>query len=420
MPSVADLDKWKLWIGSIRADGLQRTNLALLIEEESVNPFVLDQTHFRFKDDLCLVYYCLQLKPGIESQEPDLLLGSCIDGEVLIRQMSKLAPFSQSKGYTRAPVSQKWLEEAVTFRAAIRQDQSTSGEYSRFHRGLDVLFTGLREKAQERLHQLVRSLEALILPRTGKTEADFVHRCQTFAVSSAATATILREIFKMRSDAEHLQDWNRAVAAYPVNTGKVPEVILVGGIARDVVGVEVSQEVIHFDRTRRKMLREPEIDASASVHGEAVIISRTGHGASGFGIQDRRICVGMVRANQHLAERLHDARMLLDLGSERVNEDISARGACVAQLVLKLVPQPGALRISHKVGLDAPIVSEVDVKLATTAEYVEACNWREIGMYIDERKAHRNFKFRNIVVRRRIVLRGVLTERHKRSQHQDR
>jgi len=119
MPSVADLDKWKLWIGSIRADGLQRTNLALLIEEESANPFVLDQTHLRLKEDLSLLYYCLQLKPGIESQEPDLLLGSCVDGEVLIRQMNKFSPFKHSKGYTRAPVSQDWLEEAYAFRAGI-------------------------------------------------------------------------------------------------------------------------------------------------------------------------------------------------------------------------------------------------------------------------------------------------------------
>jgi len=84
-------------------------------------------------------------------------------------------------------------------------------------RGINVLFSGLQEHVgQERVHQFVRAIEALLLPDTGKTKKQFVSRCQTFASPGPDTVSVLQEAFDMRSDTEHLQDWNRAVLAHPV------------------------------------------------------------------------------------------------------------------------------------------------------------------------------------------------------------
>jgi hypothetical protein len=79
----------------------------------------------------------------------------------------------------------------------------------------NVLFSGLRETGQERLHQLVRSLEALVLPTAGQTRNQFAHRCQTFVTAGPGAWQALEEAFDKRSDTEHLQDWNRAVQRYP-------------------------------------------------------------------------------------------------------------------------------------------------------------------------------------------------------------
>lgn len=217
LPAVADLAKWKEWIGSIRSDELKGANLVLLLEEESSDPMVLDAVHYRLRDAVVLLYNCLQLRPGIEALAANLLLGSSIDGSVLIRQISKLMPFFQCKGYSVASLSVAWLSEALLLRSGIEAMQSVAGHYVRFRRGLDVLFKALREEAAERHHDIVRAIEALILPKTGTTQRQFIHRCQTFALANPRTETVLREIFDMRSDTEHLQDWNRAVAAYPVN-----------------------------------------------------------------------------------------------------------------------------------------------------------------------------------------------------------
>jgi hypothetical protein len=220
IPAVADLGVWKEWIGSIRAGSLERANLVLVTQEVSANPMILDDVHARLRDELGQLYYFLHFRQGIEcsgSNEPDLLCGSCADGAPIIRQMNRLPAFYQSKGYTRAPITQEWIEESFALRAGAKTVGSASGEFQRLISGLNVLFSGLRETGQERLHQLVRSLEALILPDTGKTRKQFVHRCQTFVTAGPDAQQALEEAFDMRSDTEHLQDWNRAVQNYPAS-----------------------------------------------------------------------------------------------------------------------------------------------------------------------------------------------------------
>lgn len=219
VPGVADLGIWKEWIGSIRAGSLVRANLVLLNEEASDNPLILDDVHNRLRDSLGQLFYFLHFRQGIEcsgANEPDLLCGSCANGNPIIRQMNKLPAFYQSRGYTRAPINEEWLKEALALRSGSRVIGSAAGDFRRVILGLNVLFSGLRETGQERLHQVVRSLEALILPDTGKTKKQFIHRCQTFVTPGAPAQQALQEVFDMRSDTEHLQDWNRAVQTYPV------------------------------------------------------------------------------------------------------------------------------------------------------------------------------------------------------------
>ncbi len=72
-----------------------------------------------------------------------------------------------------------------------------------------------KERGEERIHQFVRSLEALILPEISKTTRQFTHRCQTFAMASPHAPQILEEAFELRSMAEHLNDWEQALESYP-------------------------------------------------------------------------------------------------------------------------------------------------------------------------------------------------------------
>ncbi|HLG37911.1 MAG TPA: hypothetical protein VI338_07230, partial [Nitrososphaera sp.] len=121
-----------------------------------------------------------------------------------------------TRGYEPTPVTLDRLEEAVRFRSVLPAIYSGKEDFKRLARGLNVLMDGLKQGlGQERIHQFVRSLEALILPDPGNTKKQFVCRCQTFAKASPAAENILKNAFDMRSDTEHLHDWDRALQSYP-------------------------------------------------------------------------------------------------------------------------------------------------------------------------------------------------------------
>ncbi|MGA2184370.1 MAG: hypothetical protein ABSH47_15210 [Bryobacteraceae bacterium] len=216
---VPDLGIWKEWIGSIRMERLGRANLALFVEEPSDNPEIAgDAQHQRLDKDLHIFFCMLHLRTGIEYTEgADLLCGSSENGIPVIRLMSQMPTFYQSKGWRPAPITKAWLEDGLVLRAGVMAMEADNNKFRRAILGLNTLFNGLKEAGQDRLHQFVRSLEALVLPDIGKTEKQFVHRCQTFARAGNDTRTLLLEAFHMRSDTEHLQPWEGAVQDYPAD-----------------------------------------------------------------------------------------------------------------------------------------------------------------------------------------------------------
>jgi len=88
--------------------------------------------------------------------------------------------------------------------------------YERMRRGFDALVHGVREEHDEdRIHQYVRALEGLVKPEIGRSETQFVHRCQTFAVASDQARTALRDSYAIRSQVEHVHFWGDALTPYP-------------------------------------------------------------------------------------------------------------------------------------------------------------------------------------------------------------
>ena len=207
---------WKEWIGSVRFEKLKEANIVLLRSEAGKDPQILDEQHERLGKHLAQIFYLLQLSGVLEHEGASLLKGSVVHSKPQIRGLSDLTHFKRTKGYTRTPVDLDRYEQAARFTGVLREMDSNAYEFKRVIRGLNVSMDGLQqEHGQERIHQFVRSLEALILPEAGETRRQFVHRCQTFAEASAATRGVLKEAFDMRSDTEHLHDWDRSLQSYP-------------------------------------------------------------------------------------------------------------------------------------------------------------------------------------------------------------
>jgi hypothetical protein len=209
---------WARWIGSLRADQIRNANLVLLRALDSKNPTIAgDDEQALLTSHVVKLFSMLQLEGVPEYAESDVLAGSVLDEGPIIRHMGRLPMFRHTKGYVRQPVSLARLETAAALRQVLEQIEAMfPSKFPRFIRGLNALKNGLQEQTgQERLHEFVRSLEALVLPAIGSTRSQFAHRCQTFAIANATAKTILEEAYDMRSDAEHLQDWRRALHAYP-------------------------------------------------------------------------------------------------------------------------------------------------------------------------------------------------------------
>jgi hypothetical protein len=84
---------------------------------------------------------------------------------------------------------------------------------SRLLKGLRSLISGLETNyGQERLHAFVRALDAVVKlpPRTGYNE--FAARCGTFAGRTEPVQNILRELYRLRSAAEHVNDFRSVFA----------------------------------------------------------------------------------------------------------------------------------------------------------------------------------------------------------------
>ena len=89
-------------------------------------------------------------------------------------------------------------------------------EFARFKRGVRILTEGLGEYfGSDRLHQFLRSLEALILPETGKTRRQLVSRAKLLTTASVGTGFVLGQLFDMRSDVEHVHELSRTIHYLP-------------------------------------------------------------------------------------------------------------------------------------------------------------------------------------------------------------
>jgi hypothetical protein len=211
------LGVWREWIGTIRVRRLEAANVVLLIDASSADPLTLDAEHMRLGDHVTRVLYLTQLSGVLEYDGADLLLGSSVNGQIHIRQMSRPDNFCRSRGYIRSPLTLSRLEKALSMSASLKAMEAAQDQFTRFVRGVNVLMDGLKEiRGDERLHQFVRALEALVAPERGHTERQFVHRCQTFVVPGSAAQEVLTESFRMRSDTEHLNEWDSQLRTYPV------------------------------------------------------------------------------------------------------------------------------------------------------------------------------------------------------------
>ncbi len=199
------LDKhWREWIGKIKAEKVDRCNLFFLAVIPSDRPDVLDGENQMLQRRLNRLLYGLLLQGIPDYVDGFVLTGAQLSDGTHIRQLGGMRDYYNSKPKDRVKVNESLCKQAKVFEechACIEE----SSDYARVKRGMSALARAISEQnLEERTHEFVRALEAVTKPEIGKSTTQFMHRCQTFALASSTTKTILEECYKMRSAVEHM------------------------------------------------------------------------------------------------------------------------------------------------------------------------------------------------------------------------
>lgn len=220
LPVPLDGD-WRTWIGSVIADEIGRANLVLVAKAPSVAPDVQDA---EFQVLLSRVEYLLwgiAVAAGVPRYDRAVRLGGGspmgVPAVWSVDRPDRLFPTVGMPGVRVDLASLLRACGVVTQIEAVKQAMAVApGSYDRIARGLRAFIDAVRSTANDvRLHQFVRATEAFLSPDAWR-EDDFVEAVRTFVDPVPDPAQTIREMYRLRGRAEHMDDFTTALPNAPV------------------------------------------------------------------------------------------------------------------------------------------------------------------------------------------------------------
>ena len=199
---------WREWLGSVRAEEVESSNLLSISKLRSSRPDVLDGENQKLQQRVSNFYVGLLLASRFApAHRPVVLSGSRRNGEVDIRQQHDFdSPVPCIfRGYP--PVVNADIQLAVRLASEIEALGTTplKGGHWRLFRTLDMYRnTRTVRDILDRLHQYARCIDGLILPDAGKTKQQFKSR--TELLIGPRHHDLMGDIYDVRSAVEHLHD----------------------------------------------------------------------------------------------------------------------------------------------------------------------------------------------------------------------
>jgi hypothetical protein len=203
---------WREWLGPLELGKWFKADAFLIALRASRYPGVVDDESEAIRDRVIELFYGLLLN-GIGYTESALLLsGANLSGEIQVRSSGELEAHYRNPNSWWASLTEPAAHEASQLAQTLERVRHDAFKSRRLTRGFQTWIKGMQEfNGEDRLHQFVRSLEALVRPSRGKTEKQFVHRCQLFIGKNLANSDLLRELYVLRSCAEHMNPFEDAI-----------------------------------------------------------------------------------------------------------------------------------------------------------------------------------------------------------------
>lgn len=212
LPSINE-GQWREWLG-LQWQDMGISNAILEVRAETQHPEVLDEENEKLTFKCRILWVSLMLTGPFYLENAYFLTGSEINKELEIRQFFKFDRwFNPGDDFIREITDIEVNKWKIIFQQ-IDKIYEQKENFSRLKRGLHCFLKGCSEsQINFRLPYFVRSLEALIMPDIGKTTKQFVKRTARWwkdtnedKYFSEDTAKVLREIYDIRCNFEHMHD----------------------------------------------------------------------------------------------------------------------------------------------------------------------------------------------------------------------
>ena len=209
---------WREWLGAIRTEEVEGSDLFLLSKAPSQTPDVLDGENVELKRRAGHFYSGLLLaSPFAPAHSPVMLSGSRRDGEIGVRSQDNYEPAIPSMVRHYPPVAFADLQLAAKLAEQIASIEVAllSGGHWRLFRVFHLYLEArtIRD-TMDRLHQYCRCIDGLIVPDIGKTRNQFKSRTELFI--GPRHHSLMGDTYDVRSAVEHLHE-NRYLEVFERN-----------------------------------------------------------------------------------------------------------------------------------------------------------------------------------------------------------
>jgi hypothetical protein len=200
---------WQEWLGTLRSDEILQADLVLFATAPSANPGVLDTENQKLQETVIKLLYSL-LVLGVPSYgNMNVLNGANQDGHMALRQVARMPTFYVGSGSSPYMVNDDAVAETRRIFESIETIYSAPGKFIQLRRGLKAFQQAIAEASDyDRLHQFIRSIDALLMTERGKGKKQFKHRCRTFTLCTPELEQVLDSMYELRGRVEHLTDWD--------------------------------------------------------------------------------------------------------------------------------------------------------------------------------------------------------------------
>lgn len=245
---------WTEDLGKLQANTFSESNLLLFGFAEPGFP---DE----YLDRLVTMHYYSLLVQGAGYSEDGLKLeGPCFTHGLHVSSVTTLQPFNRPYAAWTIPVTEQVLSRTNEIANGLVQiyRNAENEDFLRLRKGFDALVRGIMEnRSDTKIHQFVRSMEAVIKPKQGETKRLFIHRGQVFAGRSAEEKNVLGEIYRLRSAAEHMNPLKDQLAAYPPEEHR--KIIALRTFQAEILAGSVYHRILSEDRLRQLFISEDSI-----------------------------------------------------------------------------------------------------------------------------------------------------------------